>query len=101
MLRTKDTVITRLLAFQTKYRKYCEHSTMLRRRSLLVKCAWCKRHMGWKRKEGAVPFETSHGICPRCAADVLSKLPTATSLEPQEVVPDKQETDASPTPPAA
>jgi hypothetical protein len=66
----------------------------------LVECAWCKRLIGWKRKEGAVSFDTSHSICSHCAADVLSQLPTVTSPVPQQAVPDKQETDSSPTPPA-
>ena len=66
----------------------------------LVECAWCKRHLRWKRTEGTVPGETSHSICPRCAADVLSTLPPAHSPAPQQEVPDTRETAASTPPPA-
>jgi hypothetical protein len=40
----------------------------------LIACAWCKRHMRWKHKEGDVPGDTSHGICPPCLADMVRKV---------------------------
>jgi len=46
----------------------------LRKRYYLIECAWCKRRIRWKRKEGEVPGETSHGICPSCFADMLRKI---------------------------
>jgi hypothetical protein len=57
---------------QTKYRALREQFTIQRKRYYLIECAWCKRRIGWKRKreEDAVPGDTSHGICPPCAADV-------------------------------
>ena len=48
-----------------------EQGTELRKRYYLIECAWCKKCLGWKRKEGAGPGDTSHGICPQCAADTL------------------------------
>ena len=38
-----------------------------------IECAWCKRHLGWKRKHVAVPGETTYGICPPCAAAMRRK----------------------------
>jgi hypothetical protein len=73
---------------------------MLQYAFYLVECAWCKRSIHWKRTQGALPGQTSHSICPRCAADVLSTLLPALSPPPQQEVPDKHETDASTTPPA-
>ena len=58
--------------FQTKYREYREQFLALRQRYLLVACAWCQQRIGWKRKVGAVPGETSHSICPSCATALFS-----------------------------
>jgi hypothetical protein len=48
--------------------------SMARQKYLKVVCAWCTRTIGWKRKEGAVPDDLSHGICPACAAVLLRKM---------------------------
>ena len=53
--------------------KFLTGDNTLRKRSLLVQCAWCQRRLGWKRKQAAVPGATSHSICPRCAADIVRK----------------------------
>jgi hypothetical protein len=34
-----------------------------------IVCAWCKRGIGWKLKNVAVPGDTTYGICPPCEAD--------------------------------
>jgi hypothetical protein len=65
-----DALTRRFLAFRTKYRELREHFRALRKRYLLVQCAWCQRRLGWKRKQAAVPGATSHSICPQCAADI-------------------------------
>jgi hypothetical protein len=39
-----------------------------------VVCAWCTRTIGWKRREGAVPGDVSHGICLACAAVVFREM---------------------------
>jgi hypothetical protein len=39
-----------------------------------IECAWCQKRIGWKRKTAAVPGDTSHGICPACATDLVSKM---------------------------
>ena|SRR5215471_1239575 len=46
----------------------------LRERFYRIECAWCHTHIGWKLKRGVVPGETSHGICPACAANLLRKM---------------------------
>jgi hypothetical protein len=48
--------------------------SMARQQYLKVVCAWCTRPIRWKRKEGAVPDDLSHGICPACAAAMLRKI---------------------------
>ena len=49
-------------------------SPQRRPHSFRIACAWCKRGIGWKRKEVAVPGETTYGICPPCVAEMISKL---------------------------
>jgi hypothetical protein len=53
---------------RTQYRDLREHFVTLRQCYYLIECAWCQRRLGWKRKQAAVPGETSHSICSRCAA---------------------------------
>jgi len=77
MLPQRDALQGRFLYFQTKYREYQEQFLALRQCYLQVECAWCKTHTGWKRKTAAVPGETSHGICPSCATDLLRRIPAA------------------------
>ena len=68
MLQNRDELRERYHYFQTKYRaQFIE----LRQRYYLIECAWCQRHIRWQRKEYAAPGDTSHGICPSCAADML------------------------------
>ena len=89
MLQKRDEPIDTHLYLRTKYKELQEQFaklrhhylwevqeqlTTLRNRYYLVECAWCKRRIRWKRKEGSVPGDTSHGICPQCAADMLRKM---------------------------
>jgi hypothetical protein len=69
-----DDLTRQFLSFRTKYRKLREHVIALRKRYLLVQCAWCQRRLGWKRKQAAVPGATSHSIGPRCAADIVRNI---------------------------
>ena len=71
MLRNRDALLARYRYFQTKYREYREQFIALRQRYYLIECAWCQRRIRWQRKESAAPGDTSHGICPSCAADML------------------------------
>ena len=60
--------------FQTKYRELHEHFTMLWQSYYLITCAWCQRRIRWVRKEEpSVPGEISHGLCPPCAARLLTQ----------------------------
>lgn len=61
---------------QTKHRELRERCTTRRNRYYLIECAWCKRRLRWKRKQGDVPGDTSHSICPPCAAAILSEMAT-------------------------
>ena len=61
-------------SFQTKYRELDEQFTTLRKGYYLIACAWCQEHIRWVRKEPSVPGEISHGICPPCAARILTQL---------------------------
>jgi hypothetical protein len=74
MPRRVDELRERSLYFQTKYRELHEHFATLRQGYLLVECAWCKRRIGWKRKDPSVPGDTSHGICPPCAAELCKEM---------------------------
>ena len=47
---------------------------ILRNHFYLIVCAWCKRRIRWKRKVTSAPGETSHGICPPCAADLCREI---------------------------
>jgi hypothetical protein len=91
MLPERDERIKTHLYLQTKYRelqKQCtklrqhyilavqEHYATLRHLYLLVECAWCQQRIAWKRKDPAVPGETSHSICVPCAARILTRLET-------------------------
>ena len=60
-------------SFQTKYRELHAHFTTVRKSYYLIACAWCQRRIRWVRKERSVPGEISHGICPPCAARVLTQ----------------------------
>jgi hypothetical protein len=89
MLQKRDERTETHPYLQTKYRKAQAQFTQLhnhyhlevrekfmqlRKRYYLIECAWCKRRIRWKHKEGEVPGETSHGICPSCCADMLRKI---------------------------
>ena len=37
---------------------------------MLVKCAWCKADMGTKACVAKMDGQTSHGMCPDCAAKI-------------------------------
>jgi hypothetical protein len=89
MLWKQDELIETHLYLQAKYREVQEQYTKLRHYYvltvqeqyvnlrhlyLLIECAWCKRRIGWKRKEPSVPGETSHGICLPCAAHILTQM---------------------------
>jgi hypothetical protein len=60
--------------FQTKYRALHEQFTTLQKSYSLIECAWCKRRIRWRRQAPAVPGAISHGICPPCAARLLTQL---------------------------
>ena len=68
-----DALTRQFFSFLTKCRELREQFIARRQRALLVQCAWCQRRLGWKRKQAAVPGATSHSICRRCAADIVSK----------------------------
>ena len=59
---------------QRQYRENRERFTTLRQCYYLIACAWCKRRIRWKPKEGYVPGDTGHGICPSCFADMVRKI---------------------------
>src|SRR5262249_31589826 len=69
-----DELVERYRYLQTKYREYREQFTTLRNHFYLIECAWCKRRIRWKRKVPSVPGDTSHGICPPCAAGMLREI---------------------------
>jgi hypothetical protein len=71
MSRTRDEQSKTHRYLQTKYRELQEQFVHLRHLYLRIECAWCKRHIRWQRKTAAVPGDTSHGICPPCAARML------------------------------
>jgi len=60
-------------SFQTKYRELHALFTTLRKSYYLIACAWCQRRIRWVPKEPSVPGEISHGICPSCAARLLTQ----------------------------
>ena len=60
-------------ALQTKYTELHAQFTTLRKRYYLIACAWCQGRIRWGRKEPSVPGEISHGICPPCAARLLTQ----------------------------
>ena len=96
MLRQRNELTERFRYFEAKYREYRECFLMLRRRFVLIECAWCKLHIRWQRTHGAVSGDTSHSICQHCAADLLSTLPTAISPAPHQAVRDTKEPVSSP-----
>jgi len=71
---------------QRKYRINREQFTTLRQRYSLIACAWCKRRIRWKHKEGDVPGDTSHGICPSCFADMIRKIKAMKQASDSRVV---------------
>ena len=71
MLQMRDTRINKHRYFQAQYHELREQCTMLQKLYYLIECAWCQRRIRWQRKEYAAPGDTSHGICPSCAADML------------------------------
>jgi hypothetical protein len=52
---------------------------------LLVECAWCKRRIGWRRKTGTVLRDTSHGICPPCAMNMLETAYAKRRFHPRNI----------------
>jgi hypothetical protein len=74
MLQQRDERIKTYLYLRTKYRELQQQFTILRNRYSLIKCAWCKRRIGWKHKQSSIPGDTSHGICPSCATDLFRKI---------------------------
>src|SRR5262244_2788750 len=62
------------LYLRSKYHELREQFTILRNRYYMIECAWCKKRIRWKRKRGAVPGDTSHGICLACAAALLRQM---------------------------
>ena len=88
------------LYLQGKYSEVQEQFTTLRNCYYLIECAWCKRRIRWKRQAASVPGDTSHGICPLCAVNLLKKLPATINPAPQSRVQYTRETDASKTVPA-
>jgi len=59
--------------FQIKYRALRAQYTTLQQGYYLIACAWCQRRIRWVPKERSVPGEISHGICPSCAARLLTQ----------------------------
>ena len=85
MLQRRDERIERHRSLQTKYRELQEQFTILRHRYFLIECAWCTRRIGWKPKRGSVPGDTSHGICPHCAADMVREIAKLPSTPPYTI----------------
>jgi hypothetical protein len=93
MLQKRDErIATHLPRLRRQYRelqKKCranrEHCTTLRQGYYLIAWAWCKRRMRWKHKEGDVPGDTSHGICPSCFADMVRKIKAMKQASDSEV----------------
>ena len=75
MLRKRDELTGRFLAFQTKYRELRAQFLELRQSYFQIECAWCKQHIGWKPKMSPSPGDTSHGICLPCAQGLLRTIP--------------------------
>jgi hypothetical protein len=69
-------------ALQERYRASCERFAALRQRYYLIACAWCQKHIRWKRKETASPCEVSHGICAHCFAHVSQEAHDARETTP-------------------
>ena len=116
MLQKRDERTETHLYLQTKYREVQEQFaklrhhyvlelqeqfTTLRNRYYLIECAWCKKRIRWKLKEVSVPGDTSHGICPPCATEMLMKQPTANSTALQNAVHYQGDTEYFQTAPAA
>lgn len=74
MLAESGELFETYLYLQRRYQVVQAQFTQLRRYYYLIKCAWCKRRIHWKRKESHVPGDTSHGICPACYTDMLKKI---------------------------
>src|SRR5207302_9643858 len=85
MLQRRDERIETHLYLQTKYRELQKQFTTLRNRYFLIECAWCTRRIGWKPKRGSVPGDTSHGICPPCAADMVREIAKLPSTPPYSI----------------
>ena len=60
--------------FRTRYDELREQFLAGRQGLYRLVCAWCQNRIGWKRKTATVPGELSHGICPACATDLVSKM---------------------------
>jgi hypothetical protein len=71
ILEQRDELCAAGNRLRTKYRELQEQFTALRQCYYLVECAWCRRRLGWKRKQASVPGETSHSICSRCTVTVV------------------------------
>src|SRR5262249_37809365 len=75
MSQTKEERSATQRSLHAQYRELREQCTTLRQLYYLIECAWCQQRLGWKRKTAAGPGETSHSICPPCAADLLAGIP--------------------------
>ena len=71
----RDERSDRYHALHAKYQELRAQFLALRKLYYLIECAWCQQRIGWKRKMAAVPGETSHRICPPCAADLVRQMP--------------------------
>jgi len=69
-------------ALQERSRANCERFAALRQRYYLIECAWCQKHIRWKRKEPSSPCEVSHGICAQCFAHVSQEAHEARKATP-------------------
>src|SRR5262249_23688281 len=69
-------------AFQERSRTNCERFAALRQRYYLIECAWCQKHIRWKRKEPLSPFQVSHGLCAHCFAHVSQEAQDAREPTP-------------------
>src|SRR5215469_6167591 len=68
MLRKRDELTGRFLAFQTKYRELRAQFLELRQSYFLIECAWCKARIRWKHKQGSVRDVCIFSRSGRCPA---------------------------------
>ena len=60
-----------------------ERFAALRQRYYLVACAWCQKHIRWRRKEVCAPCHVSHSICSQCFANVSQGAHDARETTPE------------------